>query len=195
MAINFPGPNVLEVRYAVDGVQHKMNLNCDIEGIQLPGDDFSSLMVNTRGGNSVNLETALNSYLDLIRVFWSTGCDFIEVIVWEYLANTNDRVFITAASLDKSGSNVGATVLAQQQTLTFRSVEGGIMKLVFLETADPSRQRIPFSAYAPGNITVLRDFITGTDNWIKAKDTSFPVAALNVSSGGNEKIFRKRFRQ
>jgi hypothetical protein len=40
----------------------------------------------------------------------------------------------------------------------------------------------------------LLALVEGTDNWMLARDTSYPIAGMNYLHGQNERIFRKRYR-
>lgn len=193
MADNFPGPYEVRIFYSVSGLTHTMKVNCKVEGSPLPGVDASTLTMETRGGGSVNLVDAVDGFVALLADVHSTDMDFDYAEVYSYPPQSYDATFISAFSLAVTGTVASTVYPAQQHTLTFRTQEGGVMKLVLLETAFTGNGIISGSNdVAPW--AAIWSFVDSDANWLLARDTSWPIAKIRRSDGQNEALFRRRFR-
>ena len=193
MAINFPGPYEVELHYTVDGIEHDMRLNCQAVGVVTVGTVPSAIDLNTRNLGTVDLATAVDLFSEeLIKLFSSTmsinGYDF-----YSYAPNSFVRTWLTAGGLSKSGVSGYPTIPAHQSTFTFRTQEGGVMRIVLLDDSASSNVRVPYAA-APTMFQTFMNHVTDPDNWILARDTSYPIAPMNWVGGQNEAVFKSRYR-
>lgn len=191
---NFPGPFEVVIKYSVDGVNHLQNLNCNAVTPIGVGDLPADIDLQTRVGGTVALDAAVTAWVNLLKVGSSSTLTFDSFDFYSVAALSSVRTFITSGTIGVSGTNVGSYNPAHQKTLTFRTLEGGTMRIVQMETADTSKARVGYAATGAGNQAIM-DFVVGTTNWILARDTSYPISALNAIGGENERIFRTRFRQ
>lgn len=192
---NFPGEYQVEITYIVGILEHKMSLNCDVSGgFVVPGTDPVNIDLLTKGGNSVQLAIAVPAFVNLLKKLWSSDCSFVDYTFWRYDVGTYDRNFIATGSLGIDGDDPGSNTVAHQQTLTFRTVGGGIMKLVLLESIFSTNLKQSLPASTSPDTVAVRDFILSDGNWVIARDNTYPVAALRLLGGQNEKLFRKRYR-
>lgn len=194
MAQNFPGPYAVEIEYDVDDVSHKMTLNCDVTGSPAPGDIPSSISLVTRDGVGAQLDLAVNAFAALWMPNLNNANSTRAYTLWKYTPLSTERQFITTDTLTVSGGASGGTVLAHQSTLTFRTQEGNGMRIVILEDALTFNTRSPLASPDVTNYNALRDFIVSDSNWVLARDTSYPIAALNLTGGQNERVFKVRYR-
>lgn len=194
MAENFIGPYNIEIAYTVDSMKHKMNLNCRLDGNPVAGADYASLLVLRRDDTTVNLSAAVTTFVTLLAGYYSANAQFESVRVNSVQANSNIKQFLSAGTLSVAGSSGLAYVPAQQTTLTYITQEGGSMRLTFMESVSSGKTCIPQSTFTTGVPADLRDFIVSDANWILAKDTSYPVAALSWCDGNNNALERKRYR-
>lgn len=199
MANNFPGPYEVRLSYqttsAAVALDHTQRLNCDLTAIPTPGDDFSNINLKTRGGIATpDLAAAMEAWLALIAERFFTSTTFGTIELWSYTPLTYDATFISAYSPTiAAGLSVTVTNPMMQEVMTFRTQEGGIMRVQLMEGVIATNERSPYPTLN-ADIDAIFDFVKSSVNWILARDTSYPFAALNHLGGQNEKLFRQRFR-
>lgn len=199
MVQNFPGPWELRIEYttlfgAVPLI-HTQRLNVDLTTVPLPGTDFADIDAKTRGGVlTPTLESAVDNWLTQVAERFSTTTTFGIVELWSYVPLTFDATFISAfTSVVTAGAHLNPTIVAAQEIYTFRTTEGGVVRISLIEAVAPADQPKSFPI---GNISVdnIAAFITSPSNWILGRDTSYPFAGMRFLPGQNEKTFRQRFR-
>ncbi len=199
MALNFPGPYELRLAYTTNvsavPLVHTARYNLDLTAVASPGDVFANVNVLTRGGVSTpDLATAVEAWLALLAPRHNTNSAFGALELWKYTPLTFEAIFISAYNPTVVlGTSATPVVIAGQETYTLRTVEGGIMRLVGIETIIGTNDRIPYPT-TTASVDAIFDFVKSSVNWILARDTSYPIAALNFLGGQNEKTFRQRFR-
>lgn len=199
MVQNFPGPYELRLTMtalaASDPLRHTQRLNLQLTATPSPGDAFNNINAVTRGGTATpDLAAAVEAWLTLIAPRFATLTVFGAVELWKYQPLTFEANFISAYNPTKvAGNNANPTVKSNQEIYTFRTLEGGIMRINLLETVRAVGLVQPYPT-ANTSADAIFDFITGSTNWILARDTSYPFASMNFLPGQNEKSFRQRFR-
>lgn len=194
MTLNFPGPNQVRLYYTVSSRPHVMNLNCEDVSGSPAGSPMSDFDFATRGGGTVQANTAITAWVALIDdMFNSTNTNFTHAELWSYTPGTNDAAFLSVQTLGTPGA-VGTTLVpAAQGRMSFITQEGGTMFIDFLEhiyqpgVTDP----YPFAVSGPNDVA---NFVISTASWIKARDTSYPIAARNWLVGQSEALFKKIYR-
>lgn len=194
MAINFPGPYGIEISYTVDGFTHSQELNVDCQGTPSPGDTPASITLETIDLVGLNLDTAVNEWVDLIKAHLNTSTSYSDYTLWKYTPLTTERIFITSASLSQIGTDATAYRPAGQLTFSFRTQEGNTMRVVILESTNNTDAQLPIGSLAPGKSKDIADYVLSSDRWILARDTSYPIAGINWSPTENERIYKRRFR-
>lgn len=193
MPPNFPGEYEVEIRYTVSSLEHTQRLNCDVVSTPTPGDLPATIDLKTRGGGSVQLDTAVLAWVASLTYIFRTDVTFDDFTFWKYDVGTFDKTFISTGIIGDVGDNAGATNLGHQWTFTFRTLEGGAMRIVLLETTSTNKVSLSYPQLDNDSKAVM-DFIIGTSNWILARDTSYPIAYLHVVGGENERTFESRYR-
>lgn len=199
MVQNFPGPWELRLSIialaATEPLDHSQRLNVDLTATPTPGDAFNNINAKVRDGlTTPDLAAAIEAWLLLLAPRYENLTTFGVVELWAYAPLSFDATFISSYNPTLvAGTSVSATVKAAQEIYTFRTVEGGIMRINLMETKGNPGPTITYPTGAPGFDNIF-DFITGGSNWILARDTSYPFASLKLNPGQNEKSFRQRFR-
>ena len=199
MVDNFPGPYEVRLSYqttsASIALDHTQRLNCDLTAVPTPGDDYSNINPKTRGGIATpDLAAAMEAWLALIAERFFTSTTFGTIELWSYVPLTYDATFISAYSPTiAAGLSVTVTNPMMQEVMTFRTQEGGIMRIQLMEGVIATNERSPYPTLN-ADIDAIFDFVKSSVNWVLARDTSYPFAALNHLGGQNEKLFRQRFR-
>lgn len=193
MAKNYPGPYEIELHYDVDGEEHVARYNCDVVTAPTPGQDPATINLATRDGAGIFLSVAVNEWVNLLKARFDTGTNFAFYNFYSIAPLSTVRTFITTGTLNVAGTSVSSPRLAGQMTYTFRTAEGNTMKIVTLESVDISDIRVPYAGTGAGNQAIM-DYVIASDTWFLARDTSCPIAAMNVVGGQNEAVFRSRYR-
>lgn len=193
MAENFPGPYQLDIHYTCSGRQHVAKYNCNTDGTPTAGDDLSTVYLVQRDAGLVSVVDALTAWVTLIKNQFHTSVTFDYAEFWSVAPLSSERTFIGSQTLGINGTSSTAVELAHQSTYTFRTVEGGILKIVMLEDSSTNQLRVPYASLGT-NQKAIMDFVDSDDSWILARDTSYAIAKLNCTSGQNEAIFKSRYR-
>lgn len=201
MALNYPGPYELRLYYSAavgtQVLQHVARYNIRINGITSPGDEFGDLQVIRRSGPDLTasgtLAAVTTDWVTLIKPKFPTTVNFDFAELWLYAPDSFEADFVSTFPLDVPGTAGGSLQPAGQEIWTFRTIEGGLMKLSFMETnVVPGASRS--AGTAVGGDAAIRDFVIGANNWILARDTSYPFSAIKIHPGQNEAVFKKRYR-
>lgn len=178
-------------------LNHRFTIDVKINVLSAPepGEPFSAWPTVLGSGAAGTLDTAANDLLDLLLPFWRPTTEFSRVELWRYFPEpSTDADFMSVLELAEPGTAAAGTdVAAQQETMTLRTLGGGIMRVQLMECVSTltSKQNPPFS---PAHFDALRTYLIGTAHPFVGRDDSRPLAAIAWGSGQNEKLFRKRFR-
>jgi hypothetical protein len=195
---NFPGPYELAFVYNVTvagtTLSHVQSISCDITGDPAVGTTFPNIQIKRRGLADVALDNVVESWLDLLEpIYNDSNTSLVGVNLFKYQTDTFVKDFVSSYNGSFTPSATGAVNPAGQQTLTFRTQEGGRFRLTFLETSQTLRG-IDASPLADSSMTAIVSFVIGTGNWMLGRDTSYPVSFIRQLGGENESTFRRRYR-
>jgi|SRR3990172_6090248 len=193
MALNFPGPYDVRIFYTVSAREHVQKLNVSLASTPDPGDPFSGITATTRVGGTRALDDAVDDWVAVIdNYFNSTDASFVRAELWQYETESFDAHFVTTYDISAPGISAIATVPASQVTWTFRTLEGGVMRVTLLDT----QSGVALPDYPPYSSAAqdVADFVTASDNPWLGRDGSYPFANIAVSYGQNEALFRKVYR-
>lgn len=199
---NYPGPFEIRIIYSVavagfSAFEHIMRLNCDVAGVPDPGEDPSTILITRRVASLDPADDMMDAIVDewiaLITPYWSNACTFIRAELWSYEEESFDAAFVTSYTIGTVGSSATAIVPAAEVIHTYRTIEGGVMRLHFEEPSVAAGAKSSL-ATATGVTGAIKDFIISTANWILARDTSYPFAPMFYHPGQNERTFKKRYR-
>jgi len=195
MAINFPGPYELRYNYIVSGREHQHRVNLDLEDPPVVGADFDQSTALTRLGtpSASTLDVDADDYIDLIRDEFNNGVSFTNVELWAYTPLSFESSYVSSLSLALSGTTGTSTKPASQEIYVFRTQEGGIMKLTFLDTIQDFGVARPYPDLSSTQAALV-DAVLLSSNWILARDTSYPISFIAMYPGQNEALFKKIYR-
>lgn len=193
MTLNFPGPYQVDIHYTVDDLEHVQKLSLDLAADPTPGDTFDTIQAVTRAGGNVDLDDAIDAWETILLPRFSSDCQFTSCELFKCNNDNFNRIWLSSYSMSGVGTHVSAYAPANEVVHTYRTQEGGIMKVTWEECPLSFFAKAPLGSASSYEATI-RDFILSTSNWILARDTSYPIAALNLLYGQNEVIFRKRYR-
>lgn len=189
MTINCLAPGFIKLFYNSNGHEHTMTLNVS------PANSTASIL-NTRSAGTQAFDAAIDAIVANFKGMFNVADHFTGAEVYTQADCTSLPVFRFAYDLGGpvAGTNAGADHQWQQCDLTFRSANGGKMKLRFLESAEQENDlKLANSAYSAGTaVRVVTDYLFFSGSVVTARDNSFPAFALNVVTKVNDTL-RKTF--
>lgn len=195
---NVSGP--YQIEYQMDGWttptrSHVFRVNCLAVGSPAVGTPPAGITMQKMGGGTGTLQAVADQYWSFLRLSFPVAIVCSGFTLWHFPGTTEARDFITAGSVATPAGATGSIQVAAQTTLTYRSANGGIMKQVFLESNSAGNERAALIPNTLGSsFQRMAAYIMSADNIAIADDDGFPVTALRISQGQNERVFRKLFR-
>ena len=205
MAINFPGPYELRIFYTSSDInpggpmQHEMRLNVDVDDAVSPGDPFDTIVIKCADLATPFLDDVVEDWLALLAPLLAPTATFDFVELWKYPTEQSfESEFVSVYTpLVTEGTHAGAAIPASQSIFTFRTLEGGIMKVAGMETSFSPGIRQSRSQMASA-LGALADYVIGGNGSYGApflgRDTSYPFATIAHFPGQNEALFKRRYR-
>jgi hypothetical protein len=195
MTSNLIGPHIVRIPYQGIYFAHTMQLNLDCVGLVTPGTDFADIDVYTKKSGPIPLDDCLNAFMALVEPGYDADTNFGPAELYYVLPGTEDTMWIGAGVDAWTGTSEADPEPASELILTFRTYEGGIMRLTFLESVNAGNGHVPLGGRGAETFEgALWRYIIGDDGWILGKDTSYPIAPLNLCQGENEVLWRKHYR-
>lgn len=198
MAENFDG--VYEVTIVYDTVpsgfpllEHTLTFDVDVAAAPEVGEPFLDITITTRGAGTVSLQDAVDDFVAGMVGLYPTTATIIRAELNRIPEGTFAKTFISSYGIDAAGTNGTGSQVAKQATYTFRSLNGGSGRIQFMESSITSDTKTSYP-YGSAPLNAIPDLITSSANFVIARDNSFMFANLHLSSGQNERLFRKRFR-
>lgn len=198
MAQNFDGQYEIRIIYDTTPtgftiMEHVLTFDVLPTATPAVGEAFSGIEVSVRGGGSDQLDAAIDTFVAGMIGIYPATTSIIRAELWYIPEGTFAGTFISAYGIDEVGTNATASQPSFQATYTFRSLGGGYGRIQFMESSIASNSRLSYP-YANAAQNAIPDLITGSGNFIIARDNTFMFANIHLSVGQNERLFRKRYR-
>lgn len=193
MAENFPGPYELRIVYTNPPLPHVQRLNVALTTDPSPGTPFNLIEAVPRIGSSVALDTKVDEWVDILRDQLHTSNTVNYVELWKYEPLTYNAQFISSYNVNLAGLAAPSPVPAGQMIFTFRTVEGGILKINLMEGLRAPGLEVLYPSLATTE-QALVDYVLSPGNIFLARDTSQPFAFHKLLPGTNEALFKRRYR-
>lgn len=198
MSVNLPGPYEIEfslVGWTAPTREHKIRNSVVAVGTPAIGAAPTAINIQTAGGGSKTLQAVADQAWSFLRSFYNTSISCSGFTFWKYVAGTFAKDFVSAGVPANPAGTGGGVTIAHQTVMTFRSANGGIQKWSLLENSQTGSTQIALVPNAAGTIAQKwAAYILSTDGAFIARDNAYPIAALRVSEGENERVWRKVFR-
>lgn len=196
MAKRPAGPYLLDIPYTIQGVLHHLTFNCDAVGSPAVGTPPSGVTMESKDGNGVLLNGAVDAFWTAVRPIFSTTTLASAWTLWKMNANNNDKLFISGGTLTTpNGGNAAAPILTSQVTLTWRTGGGNVTKLIFLETPLSANLSYPLTESPFGEPDAISAWVLSGGSIMLGRDRAFPVQAMTASfDPQNDKVFERRYR-
>ena len=192
---NPPGPYILDIPYQCSGFFHHFTCNLKLVGDPAPGTAPADINVETRGATDSALDNAVNDLWTLVRQLGPSTNVATNWTVWKVNNTTTEKLYISSGDLSPANfAAPAAPTLASYVICSWRSVNGGTIKLEVMEPHWARNDKVPLLSTGVAAFGALNTFILSDDNFVLARDRSWPAAPINASFGQNEKLFKRRYR-
>lgn len=191
---NYPGPDEVRIHYTAAGRAHVQRLNCFITDYDTSPWTFADLSVLQQDGTVDVLQDMVDDWVALLKAGMSAATatfDYAEL--FHYNAGSFVSEFRANYTLGVAGTNGAATYAAGQGIFSFRTQEGGKMQIHLMENVVARGFPLSYSGLSAWEAAIV-DFILSGDNWIQARDTSWPTSFNKFFPGENEALFKKSYR-
>lgn len=191
--VNYPGTYEIELAYTSDAVEHKLRLNCELTSDPTLGDDFSTWSFVTKSAGSIQGDTGVDAFLAVFRPLKHSDVDIINATLWKYQVGTFAKDFKGVYDINLAGTSGSDARRAFEDIYTFRSTNGGILKIHDLDCANSDYLQEPYASMT----TVQKDFVDyvlSSTSWLIARDDGYPYSFLKVSNGLNNALERRYYR-
>lgn len=191
---NYPGP--YEIEYLITGFtaparEHVFRVSVAAVGSPTAGDLPTVIDIQKMGGSTSKLNVVANQLWEFLRLFYPSSISCTGYQLWRYVTGTLGKDFISTGTVTNPLASGAALNAAQQLTQTYRSANGGILKIVLLETNLGGNVRQTLVPNPAGNASQkLAAYVMSGDNVILSRDDAYPVNPLRDSRGENETLFR-----
>lgn len=201
MALNYLYPNAMKFTYTVGDeshafLTHTQTIPVIVSSGGTIGADPVDVLLSTRDGGTVNMQSAIENYLAVLRGMFITDTSFGAFELYSYPPDSNDGTFLTSyTSSTYTGGviTVGDPRWTRQIIYTFRTYQGGIAKVNILEGAYTSDAKLTYGALEEDEQDFI-DYVLSDDSWLVGRDGGHYLSFLRASGGQNEKLWRIRFR-
>lgn len=147
--------------------------------------------LTTKGATSVGAEVGIGEFLDVYRAnFYSTTL-FGLVEIYAVDPDTEERTFIYGFDASRAGSSGGVPVVLGMATTTFKTVGGGVLKIVMMESVSPVNTKFypPFDEETP--IGALVEYVVSDASIVIGRDDEVAFAPISFTSKTSDAL-RKR---
>lgn len=194
----FDGPYEVRVFYTVAAagiasLEHRCTFDVSLSSDPAPGTAPAEVIVENKDGSDVAFSSFIDTFTAIAKLQFNVNTTFSRAELWRSSEGSHDFQFITAYSFSVAGTSANPINLAHQQTYTFRSTNGGIMRIQLMETVSTFNGSVAYASAGAGEKAFM-DYIVSSTKPFLARDNGRPYASNRVSGGQNEKLFRKRFR-
>lgn len=160
----------------------------------VPGLDFSDIEIELRNGASSFLDVAVDALVAGLIALYPPSANIIRAELNYIPEATFAKTFMSSYPIGEEGVNGDFdSQAAYQATYTFRSIGGGSARLQLMESSIVSNSKISYP-YGSAALNAIPDLLTATTGFMIARDNTFVFSNLHLSSGQNERLFRKRYR-
>jgi hypothetical protein len=190
------GPYLFVIPYIIAGLSHEISWQCSALGTPEGGTAPIDITLRTRNGTGRTLADAAASFWSLAYLFIPADASVGQYYLYRTEAGTDKRFFISSGDLSEEPDG-GIHSPARQMTMTFRTANSGVMRLVILEVNNTSDTLVPLTANeaSPDPATALASFMVVPESPVLGTDASWIVAPMSLAFTQNEATYQARFRK
>lgn len=178
----------VRVTYSGPNGPHHQILPVNYAGTPTPGvmPDFT-----TKDAATISMSTGMASYLAEFRKWFNDDTLIGLVEAYTVDPDTEERTFIWGYDAGLLGADGGANVALSMCTLSFKTIAGGLLKIVFMESVKPVNTKI-FPPYTVDSVQAdMTAYITSDDSFIIGRDNAYAFASISQTVKTSDAL-RKR---
>lgn len=190
--INSLYPGFVVIYYTANNHSHKMTLPVVPQTIPMVPGTNPNLMLND--GTTALWTTAVGAFVDHLLPLYPNTCSFNRAEIYGLSSYTGDPFYVSGSSLvgDVGTAAVGL-VAYSQAVFSFRTNQGGILKLYLMEQTLAPNQIMPAPAFGGvADVVAIVNHVVGIDNFIMGRDGGEPMTCIRVTTKTNDAL-RKRY--
>jgi|ERR1041384_612969 hypothetical protein len=189
MAPNSPGPFFVQINYQSEFAPHSMEIpTLNASEAVLDPTSWNFLFP---GGDTVDVSDAVADFVDLIKTQFPASVSFTNFVLFSKPDPDLPATPVFSGELAAVGTNgTPGWYKAAQLTMTFRTNEFGIWKLVLLDVGTSNNWDKVTVLTSGEAFDTIRDFVTSNDSWIIGRDGGRPQTFLQIAKTLNEKLRR-----
>ncbi len=174
---------------------HFQRLNLDLTADPVVGTPFSGILAIQQDTTTIALDVAVDAWIALLRpMFDDAVASFLGATLFKYDALSFVKNFRSSYVIGLAGTDTGVSQTARLDTLTFHTDEGNEMRLMLLESNVTAGHGVDYLPLGDANMDALADYVLSGDNWVLARDTSYPASFHRWLKGTHRKTFEQRYR-
>lgn len=188
-------PGFVRIEYVAGGHPHTQTL--PVKPFQVVGGGWG-LEKPIAPAQYASWSDGITAWVTIVRTLFHTSTNFVTASLWTLAAPESDPQFRDEVSLGIAGMSSSTTSANSQLSVGFRTDAGGILKLMFMESAVTVNQVGVPAAYtglaAPGaaSMVAIAAFLKGNENCFYGRDGGRPIASLRAFTKTNDAL-RKKF--
>lgn len=167
---------------------HHFILPINFDGTPTPG---TEPLLTKKGAGTILAEAGLQAFLDVYGTLFNDDTQFGLAEAYTVDPDTEERGFVWGWDMDFLGLSSQPNVPLGMATMTFKTIVGGLLKVVAMEGAATVNTK-EFSPFPSGsNLTDLSDYVTGTDSIVIGRDNAYAFASISFTVKTSDAL-RKR---
>lgn len=189
MPKNTLAPGYIRLLYTVtiNGIArpHIMNL-----GVRPADWSAATATIYKRDNAAIDWSAGVNVLVGWLKPCWPNVANFVSATLYRQDTPSSEPQYQSEYSIAQAGTGGGSVTAGRQETFTYRTFDGGIYKMVLLETG--AGEVVRESVLTPATPRAdLKDYVIGTTSWIYARDNSHPKTFLWRTAKMNDKLREK----
>lgn len=174
--------------YVGDTGVHHLMLPVNYDGTPTAGVEPS---LTTKGATSVAAEVGFGEFLDAIEEIHNDSTLYGLVEFYSVNPTTEERTFIYAYNAARTGVTASPTVDLSMLTSTFKTIGGGLLKIVLLDTVLPVNTKFRPPYVGGGSLEQLANYIVSADSIAIGRDDTYAFSPISTSTKTSDAL-RKR---
>jgi len=171
----------------LSGIHHQM-LPVNFSGTPVAGTEPT---FTTKSAGTVAAEAAIGDWLDVYRAAFNTATLFGLVEIYAVNPTTEERTFIYGFDASRAGASADPSIRYSMGTMTFKTIGGGLLKIVTMEAVLGVNTKIYPPFVAAGILDNIQAFVVDNDSFIIGRDDDYAFSPLSWTSKTSDAL-RKR---
>ena len=176
------------VTYSGLNPPHHAMLPINFDGTPTPGVEPS---LTQKDGTNIAASVGILAYLDVFQAMFNNDTLFGLVELYQVDPDTEERTFIYGFDAGVTGSSGAENVEFAALTLSFKTVFGGVLKVVAMEGVSVPNFKITAPFPSGSNLKAWSDYVVSDDSIIIGRDNAVPFAPIAASCKYNDALRAK----